>query len=207
MKRELYDLSTSTFNPSQTTGLLPGGAGVQVAGSTPNPGISAPSLESLQLDVYDETAPTLITPGVTVGTPAPAGKLLVLDPITGAFGAKWKLSSIAGQALPEETYGVVTEAGQTDPNSLAQGSSAGNIAVPGSRARVVVKGPVKAYVQGTVGGSAISAGALLKADGAGNLTYAGASPAAGTVLATFADAPIASTVSIPVLANVYVGGF
>jgi hypothetical protein len=86
-------------------------------------------------------------------------------------------------------------------------SAVGNIGISGTKSVVITEGPAKAFVQGTVGGTAISAGMPLAADGAGNLTFAGASPATGTVLATHADASVASSVSIPVLSNIYVGGY
>jgi hypothetical protein len=66
---------------------------------------------------------------------------------------------------------------------------------------------VQAFVQGTVGNTAISAGMPLMADGAGNLTYAGAVPTNGTTLATYADGVMLSSVSIPQLKNVYLGGY
>lgn len=204
---QLYELTTGSLNPSYLTGLQPGGAGVQVAGTQVASGISNPTLETYQREVQDITAPTLITSGKTLGTPAPQGKLLVLDPVNGAFGAKWKLNSAVKQPLGQGAYGIVETAGIAGPNDIATGSSNGNVAVPGSKGKVVIAGPVKAFVQGTVGGSNISAGMPLAADGAGNLTYAGAAPAAGTVLGTYADAPLASTVSIPVLSNCYLGGY
>lgn len=206
MLRQLYKTSTATANPSQYTGLLPGGAGVQTSGKTPNWGISAPILEAESMEVLDYTAPTLITPGVTPGSPARAGKLVVLDPVNGAFAAIWKQNTVIQQAIPAGQYGVVTAAGQVSEAGTAVGSSNGNIS-QGSKALIVKQGPVQAYVQGTVGNVAISAGMPLASDGAGNLTYAGASPSAGTVLATFADALIANTISVPVLANVVIGGY
>jgi len=88
---------------------------------------------------------------------------------------------------------------------VAFGTSAGNRG-PGSRAVVFYDGPINAFVTTTVNTTAISAGMPLASDGAGNLTYAGASPAAGTVLAT-ALGPVAANVSVPVLIPVYVGGY
>ena len=207
--RQLYNLSTSSLNPSGMTSLLPGGAGVQTSGSSTTPGISAPYIEQFQMQVLDVTAPTLITgqSSTAAATPAVAGKLLVWDPFNSAFGSKWKLNTVKEQAIGRGQYGIVTAAGQASEAGQTTSSVSGNVATTGTLATVVVEGPVQAYVQGTVGGVTISTGMALAADGAGNLTYAGASPAAGTVLGTYAGAGVASTVSIPVLSNVYIGGY
>ena len=208
MLRQLYQISTGTLNPEYLTGLAPGGAGAQTTGTAVAPGISAPSLERMEFEVIDVTAPTLITgqSATALGTPAPAGKLLVLDPANSAFGAVWKLNSAIKQPLISGAYGIVTAAGQASETGGCTSSVSGNIS-GGSRALVVSEGPVKAFVQGTVGGTTISAGMPLAADGAGNLTYAGASPAVGTVLGVLCDAPVSSSVSIPVLSNVMLGGY
>jgi hypothetical protein len=71
---------------------------------------------------------------------------------------------------------------------------------------VTFNGPCQALVETVAGGSAISAGMYLAAAGAGNLTYAGASPGAGTVVATAAG-NVGASISTPVLINVYAGGF
>ncbi len=204
--RQLYNLSTSSLNPSGMTSLLPGGAGVQTAGSSTTPGISAPYIEQSQIQVLDITAPTNIANNAAA-TPAVAGKLLVWDPFNSSFGAKWKQNTVALQAIGRGQFGIVTAAGQASEAGSTTSSANGNVATTGTLATVVSEGPVQAYVQGTVGGVAISVNMALAADGAGNLTYAGASPAAGTVLATYAGPTVANTVSIPVLCNVYVGGF
>ncbi len=205
--RQLYQVSTASANPSSLTNLQPGGAGVQVSGTTTNPGISAPYIEQIVREVLDITAPTLITQGVTQGTPAPAGKLLVWDPYNTAFGAGWKLSSIKSQSLGSGTFGVVYKQGDPTQAGPATSSVNGNIAATSNaRAQVVIEGPVSAFINTTVNATAISAGMPLSADGAGNLTYAGASPAAGSVVAIAAGNVAAST-SVPVLTNVYVGGF
>jgi hypothetical protein len=57
---KLYAQVSGSLNPSYLTGILPGGAGVQVAGVTTNPGISAPRLEESTIEVFDVTAPRLI---------------------------------------------------------------------------------------------------------------------------------------------------
>jgi hypothetical protein len=211
----LYNLTTPSANPSGMTGLLPGGAGVQVAGSTANPGISAPRIEESVIEVLDITAPTLLAAagtanaGLQVGLPAPAGKLLVLSPLDSIGGAKWKLSSIYQQAIPRGQAGVVFTPGTTtgtppDTGYAFQGASGPQTS--GTKAVVMFNGPINAFVTTVRNTTAISAGMYLTPDGAGNLTYAGASPAAGTVVAT-ALGPVASNVSVPVQIPVYVGNF
>lgn len=204
--RQLYALSTGSLNPSGMTNLQPGGAGVQTAGSSPNPGISAPYVEQVIREVYDLTAPTLIVAGTTAPTPAPAGKLLVWDPVNTAFGSGWKLNSVQKQAVPTGMYGVVYSQGTVPTGTSTKGSSNGNIADGPIKSTVVTEGPVQAYVNTTVTNTAISAGMALAADGAGNLTYAGASPAVGTVLGWAAGNQSAG-VSTPALMNVYLGGY
>ena len=207
----LYQPVTASGNPSYLTGLLPGGAGVQVAGTTANPGISAPRLEESAIEVLDVTAPTLIASnGTTLSTPAPQGKLLVLS-TSGSQGARWKLNSTVKQAVARGQYGVVVTAASAQTSTsndagFCVSTPTGNEAQYGSKAVVMYDGPVQAYVQGTVGGIAISAGMPLVADGAGNLTAA-SSPGAGTVLATMLGPTVANTVSVPVLTNVYMGGY
>jgi hypothetical protein len=197
-------------------GVLPGGAGVQVPGSTTNPGISAPRLEESTIEVLDVTAPTqLAAPGTAnygaqLGLPAAQGKLLNLSP-TGAFGARWKLNSTFAQKLPRGQYGIVYVAGtpQVAPANTDAGYAAstayGNETAFGTKALVMYDGPINAYVTG-VGGIGISAGMALVADGGGNLT-AVAAPAAGSVLATYLGPPIVGGISTPTLAPVYVGGY
>lgn len=202
--KRLYNTTTGSGNPSYLTGVLPGGAGAQTAGTSANPMISAPRIEETALEVFDVTAPTLIGTN-TPGTPAPAGKLLVIDPPNSIGGAKWKLNSTKNQAVPGGLFGIVFTPGQAAETGACVSSSSGNIS-QGSKAVVVVEGPVNALVTSVVNTTAISAGMQLAADGAGNLTYAGASPAAGTVLA-IALGPVASNVSTPATIPVYVGGY
>lgn len=204
---QLYAVRSGSLNPSGATGLAPGGAGVQNAASSVSPGISAPSLEQYQREVFDVTSTKLLIAGTTLGDPAPVGKLLVVDPVNSIFGAQWKLNTTVKQAIPNGAYGIVVAAGQASDVGLVQTTSNGQIAVPGSKAVVVTAGPVPAFVQTTVGAGAISAGMPLAADGAGNLTWAGSSPNAGTVLGTLMGATVAASVSIPVLSQVYLGGY
>lgn len=215
MLRQLYQQTTGSLNGPGGVSLLPGGAGVQVAGNVSNPGISAPYIEDYILEVFDVTAPTLINTvtGNTPGTPAIAGKLLVLDPAnSGPGGWKWKQNSVKNQAMGDGTYGIVykpasaTVSGTFANGSTSVGSASGNIASPGDKALVVVNGPTPAFLTSIVNTTAISAGMPLASDGAGNLTYAGAAPAAGTVLATAMDS-LSGSISTPALRNVYLGGF
>lgn len=226
MLRQLYQISTSSSNPSGLTGVLPGGAGTATAGTTPNPGISAPYIEDYILEVFDVTAPSLIgtaNPGKTLGTPAIAGKLLVLDAAnSGPGGWLWKQNTVVRQPIAGGQYGIVykpasaTVSGNFQNGSIAVGTTGGNIAQPGDKAMVVVDGPIQAFINTTVGGVAVSAGMPLAADGAGNLTPisqgtfggtgAALPPLPGQVLAT-AMGPVATNISIPVLQNVFLGGY
>ena len=224
--RALFQQTTGSMNPSYLTGVLPGGAGAATAGTTPNPGISAPFIEPSVNEVFDVTAPTLIgtaQPGKTLGTPAIQGKILQLDPNnSGPGGWLWKQNTIKYASIPGGQYGVVYKAATANAGgnflngSVAVVTTGGNIALPGDKALVLTDGPVQAYCTTTPGGIAISAGMALAADGAGNLTpiplgVAGNTtgnipPGAGQVLATAMDSMIAS-VSIPALRNVYLGGY
>jgi hypothetical protein len=218
--RQLFQQSTGSMNPSYLTGVLPGGAGTQVAGVATNPGISAPYIEQMINEVFDVTAPTTLTAvagATTPATPAAQGKLLVLDPVnSGPGGWKWKLNSIKYQAISGNQYGIVYKAANATVAGIGIATSGGNIASPGDKALVVTDGPIQAFCTTTPGIGAISAGMPLAADGAGNLTTinqgtfggtgAGLPPLPGAVLATAMDTMVAS-VSIPALRNVYVGGF
>lgn len=208
------------MNPSYLTGVLPGGAGTQVAGVTPDPGISAPYIELMTTEVFDVTAPSLIgtaNPGTTLATPAAAGKLLVLDASnSGPGGWKWKQNSIKYQPVPYGQYGVVYKPANASVAGIAVGTTGGNIASPGDKAMIAFDGPIQAFCTTTPGIGAISAGMPLAADGAGNLTSinqgtpggtgAATPPPPGTILATAMDA-LAASVSIPQLKNVFVGGY
>lgn len=206
----LYDLTTASLGAG-VSGYKPGGAGVTVAGTPVVPGISAPRLEESTIEVLDINAPTLLAAagtanaGIQPGLPAPSGKLLVMSPLDSIGGAKWKLNSVYQQAVARGQYGIVRDAGQAVEGGYAFTGASGN-QTSGTKAIVMYDGPIQAFVETTKGGSAISAGMALCGDGAGNLTYAGASPGAGTVLAT-ALGPVGASISIPVLTPVYVGGF
>lgn len=202
--KRLYNLTTGSGNPSYLTGILPGGAGAQTAGVTVVPMISAPRVEETTFEVLDITAPTLIGTN-TAGTPAPLGKLLVIDPVNSIGGAKWKLNNAKNQAIPNAAYGIVAAQGLVSDTGICVSSASGNVS-QGSKAMVITEGPVQAFVTTIVNTTAISVGMALAADGAGNLTYAGASPAVGTVLAIAMDSMGAST-STPALKNVYLGGY
>jgi hypothetical protein len=191
----LYNLVTGTYNPSSMTGTLPGGAGSATSGTAVQPGISAPRLEESVIEVLDATA------SVSIPTPVSAGKLLVMTPQYGAFGAIWQQSTRYQQPIPRGQYGIVMVPGKANEETAALGVATGTKAI------VMYDGPIQAFVTtGPSNTTAISAGMPLTADGSGNLTYAGASPAAGTVLATAAGA-MATNISTPTLLNVYVGGY
>lgn len=222
------------MNPQYLTGLNPGGAGTQSTGTNTNPGISAPRLEESTIEVYDVTAPTTLSTvanAVTYPTPAPAGKLLVLDPISSIGGARWKLSNQNMQPIARGQYGIVVSAGiaQNASNndagpaigfSNAGGTLVVNEAQYGTKAVVMYDGPVNAFVT-TLSAQAISAGSPLGADGGGNLTLV-STPAINSVLGTNlqnvavaapgqvlarALGPLAASISTPTLVPVYVGGY
>lgn len=222
----LYNLTTGSLNPQYLTGLNPGGAGAQTTGTQTNPGISAPRLEESTIEVLDVTAPTLLSavPGaITYPTPAPAGKLLVMDPISSIGGARWKLSNQSMQPIARGQYGIVVGAGlpQNASNndagaaigySNAAGTQVFNEAAYGTKAVVMYDGPVQAFVT-TNSAQAISAGSPLGADGGGNLglvstpSFATTGVAApGQVLAR-ALGGLAASISTPTLTAVYVGGY
>jgi hypothetical protein len=222
--RQLFQLTTGSMNPSYLTGLLAGGAGAATAGIATAPGISAPYIEPNELEVFDVTAPTLLTAVVGATTPAaPAafGKLLVLDPSnSGPGGWKWKQNAIRYQSVPGGQYGVVSKPASANTlgnflnGSVGQATAVGNIATPGDKALVVTDGPVPALVTTTT--TAISAGMPLAADGAGNLTPINQGlpgnttnniqPGSGQVLATSMDF-LTTGISTPVLRNVWLGGY
>ena len=230
----LYAPVTGSMNTSYLTGVLPGGAGTQVAGVTTNPGISAPRLEESTIEVYDVTAPTLLSAvanATTYPTPAAAGKLLVLDPISSIGGARWKQSNVNMQPIARGQYGIVVGAGlpqninNNDAGPAVGFSNSGgtlvvNEAQYGTKAVVMYDGPVQAFVT-TLSGQAISAGSPLGADGGGNLMLV-STPAINNVLGTNlqnvavaqpgqvlarALGPLAASISTPTLIPVYVGGY
>lgn len=204
----LYNLTTGSGNPSYLTGVLPGGAGVQTAGTSANPMISAPRLEESVIEVLDVTGPagTLSAAAGTPAAPAAAGKLLVIDAANSIGGAKWKQNTILRQPLARGQYGIVVSAGQASEAGTMTTSSSGAIASQGSKAVVMYDGPVQAFCTTTNPSTAISAGMPLGSDGSGNLTAVPLGSAAGVVLATAAGSLAAST-STPALVNVYVGGY
>ena len=224
----LYNVVSGSLNPSYLTGLTPGGAGVQTAGVSTNPGVSAPRLEESTIEVFDVTAPTTLSAvagATTYPTPAAAGKLLVLDPISSIGGARWKQSNVNMQPIARGQYGIVVAAGlpQNASNndagpaigfSNSGGTAVINEAAYGTKAVVMYDGPVQAFVT-TNSTQAISAGSPLGADGAGNLMLVStpalnstnvAVAAPGQVLAR-ALGPLAASISTPTLVNVYVGGY
>ena len=224
--RQLFQQTTGTMNPSYLTNTLAGGAGAATAGTTPNPGISAPYIEPSELEVFDVTAPTTLTAvkgASTAATPAATGKLLILDPVnSGPGGWLWKQQSIKYQPIPGGQFGIVVKPASVNNNgnflngSIGVATAQGNIASPGDKALVVVDGACQALCQTSVGGVAISAGMPLAADGGGNLTpiaqglqnntTTNPPPLSGQVLATAMDF-LTTGISVPVLRNVWLGGY
>ena len=100
--------------------------------------------------------------------------------------------------------------------SIGVATAQGNIASPGDKALVVVDGACQALCQTSVGAVAISAGMPLAADGGGNLTpiaqglqthtTTNPPPLSGQVLATAMDF-LTTAISVPVLRNVWLGGY
>ena len=224
--RKLFQQTTGSMNPSYLTSLLPGGAGAATAGTIPNPGISAPYIEPQELEVFDVTAPTKLTAvagATTLATPAPLGKILALDAAnSGPGGWLWKQNATKYAQYSGGQYGVVVKAASATAlgtflnGSIGVATANGNIASPGDKALIVIDGPAQALCQTSVGGVAISAGMPLAADGGGNLTpiaqglqnnvTTNPPPLPGQVLATAMDF-LTSSISVPVLRNVYLGGY
>ena len=122
------------------------------------------------------------------GTLATAGQLIVLQATSAnTGGANFLKSSVASQVLLNGEYGIVTA-----PAASAQSATG----------FCVKRGVVAALC--TTTGTAIAAGTLLAADGAGNLTVAPSSPTPGQLLARSLGA-LASSTSTPTLVLVYVG--
>jgi len=199
--RQLYNITSGSGNPTRLTGLLPGGAGVQVTGNSTNPFISGPRIEEVIQEVFDVTAS-----GSTV-TPAASGKLLTLQPALGGLGAgvpggaTWAQNTIPNVCVGVGTFGIVST-----PGVASEASASGGVST-GTKAQVVISGPVNALVTTSpTNTTAISAGMALAGDNAGNLTYAGASPNSGAVLAT-ALGSMSASISAPTLMPVYIGGF
>jgi hypothetical protein len=122
------------------------------------------------------------------GTLATVGQVVVksfLAANTG--GANAAVSATANQVLLEGEYGVVTKA------ALSAQAASGVMQQ---------RGPVQAYC--TTTSTAIAAGTLLSADGAGNFTVAPGSPTPGQLLARAMGA-LAGSTSTPTLVQVHVG--
>lgn len=126
---------------------------------------------------------------VDVGsTLATAGQLVVLQATAANLaGGNFLKSSVAAQVLLRGEYGIVTS-----PASSATSATG----------MCVKQGVVLALC--ITSGTAIAAGTLLAADGAGNLTVAPGSPTPGQLLARSLGV-LASSTSTPTLVLVYVG--
>jgi hypothetical protein len=214
------------MNPSYLTNVLPGGAGAATAGTSPDPGISAPYIEPSEIEVFDVTAPTTLTRVVgasTPATPAAYGKIVSLDAAnSGPGGWLWKQNNVKYAQYSGGQYGVVAKPASVNINgnflngSIGIATANGNIASPGDKALIVIDGACQALCQTTVGGVAISAGMPLASDGGGNLTpiaqglqnnvTTNPPPLPGQVLATAMDF-LTTSISVPVLRNVWLGGY
>lgn len=158
---------------------------VQAGSSAPGTGgqwLNGPYLNPLLYSVLDSTA----------SNPAIRGKAVVLDTAATSPGPYYKQSAVATQAVGRGKVGIVT-----DPAT----STTANQAV------IAVEGAVMAYATSTANtNKAIAVGDPLTLDGAGNLTSAGASPAAGTIVATALQALTGGT-STATLILVDMGGY
>lgn len=176
--QEVRDLAYSTgygVAPSATPGVG-------------KPFLSGPILEPDDLTVLDNT-PT---------APAIKGKLLVTQFLATNTGmGNFIQNTTAAIPLPQKFYGVVV----APVNTIAQPASVYPTLI--QQVRITFRGPALALV--TTGATPIAVGNPLVADALGNLTLAGATPAAGTVLGY---AMVALAASQPAtLMNVLMGGY
>jgi hypothetical protein len=152
----LYIITAASGNPSSLTSLLPGGVGVQNAGTSPAPFLSAPRVEQILREVLDTTS------AGGVPAPAPIGALLSVDFTIVQGGQNWNVSPVAQDPKLDGQFGIVFKSGSTNPiDDLPLGS--------GSGALIVTSGPAQALCITPTAGGAIAPGTLLAADGAGNL--------------------------------------
>jgi hypothetical protein len=145
-------------NPSSMTSLLPGGAGVQVSGTTSVPFLASPRVEQIVREVLD------ISSSGGLATPAVNGNLLVLNfsAANNSGGGLWQLPQVVGASHIPGAFGIVLKAGSTasiDENPVGSGVGA----------LVVTQGPVQALCVAPSAGGAIALGTLLESDGTGNL--------------------------------------
>lgn len=159
MLLSLYNETMLSGGPSTQTGLLPGGAGVQNAGTTAVPWIPYPRLEQMVQEVLDTTA--------VGGVPAPAlnGNVLAINftSTTNFGGAQWQIPNVSGGSYNAGQFGIVFKQGSSQPiDDLPLGSGVGGVLV-------VVQGPVQALCITPTAGGAIAPGTYLTTDGAGNL--------------------------------------
>lgn len=165
-----------------------GSADIQ-SGSATAPFLALPTLDQIIQIVMDNTATT----------PAAVGKILVnqftaVNAGTGTnatYGANYIQSATANQAVNWSQLGVVQSAA----------------AAAFQEARIISIGYAKAFATSTANtNKAIAVGDPLCLDGAGNLTSAPATPAAGTVVG-FALGALAGATSTPTLIPVLLGGY
>jgi hypothetical protein len=167
-------------NPSALNSLLPGGANVQVAGTTPNPFLAGPRPEQIVREVID----------VTAAAPAPASYLVQLQFAAGnGNGTNYIENTTTSVQLGEGMYGIVWRP------AIAQGG----------QALIVTEGPVLAYCY-TGGVTAITYGTPLVAGGGTNpgCLTAVASPTFGTIVG-FSLGTLAISTG-PTLLPVWMGG-
>jgi len=160
----LYNEAMASGNPTSlpqivggSTYVLPGGAGVIVTGTTPNPWVGVPRLESVYREVLD------ITNNGGVPTPAAIGNVIALNfPAAQVGGADWAIPTSATGTYFRGQIGVVFKNGSTAAiDEYPLGSGVGAV--------VCTEGPVLALCVAPTAGGAIAAGTLLATDGAGNL--------------------------------------
>lgn len=123
----------------------------------------------------------------TPSTPAVAGKCVIRQQVsTNLGGGNYAQGTTANQVAMPGSWGVVVVPA----------------AAVGGKAEIQTKGVIKASVQSTSNANkAIAAGDPLCFDNAGNLTSAPATPAAGTVVATAMAAVAGGTAAAPVLVD------
>lgn len=152
--RQLKNINMSSGSPTGVVSLLPGGAGVQTAGSQANPMVGTPSLDFFLGGCVDNTPLYLAAAGTVQGQllALPYALPNGLTAANQAGGGFWQQTG--GYSVPygRDSYGV----------SFISNSATG------SETFVVTSGPCQALC--TASTTAIAYGSLLCSDGLGNLT-------------------------------------
>lgn len=200
--RRLYNLTMASGNPSYLTGILAGGTSTtQVAGTTPNPMIGLPRVETCEMEVLNVTATS------TTVHPVVVGQLVVQDLTVQSLnpasqgGGTWRKSTTANAKIPRSKYGIVTIPPFNDPNNPATAVSGTS---SGLKMQVATDGPVMALCV-TTSAISLTPGTLLSADALGNLHAAPGSPGPGEVLAVCAG-NLGWSISTATLVPVDIGG-